>query len=211
MEVGIDDLVRKMSASRSGSTVTAASRPGAWRCRGPAFRWRSSSNWRSRCPRRNTCAWKPSSTSRWRPARRSPGFPWPYVEGLTMAEATNELAFIATGAYGKPIAKQHGAPIRLAVPWKYGFKSIKSIVRFSLHRQAAEELLGRSATPRVRLLGERQSGGSASALEPGERRTDRHRRAPADAAVQRLRRLCRRPLQGPRKRAAVGVTTRRRG
>jgi sulfoxide reductase catalytic subunit YedY len=56
-------------------------------------------------------------------------YPWPYVEGLTMAEATNELAFIATGLYGKPIAKQDGAPLRLAVPWKYGFKSIKSIVR----------------------------------------------------------------------------------
>ena len=43
----------------------------------------------------------------------------------------NELAFLVTGAYGKPVAKQHGAPIRLAVPWKYGFKSIKSIVRFT--------------------------------------------------------------------------------
>ena len=56
------------------------------------------------------------------------------MAGLTIAEATNELAFIATGAYGKPIAKQHGAPIRLAVPWKYGFKSIKSIVRIRLTR-----------------------------------------------------------------------------
>jgi sulfoxide reductase catalytic subunit YedY len=61
--------------------------------------------------------------------------PWPYVEGLTMAEATNELTFMATGAYGKPIAKEHGAPIRLAVPWKYGFKSIKSIVRFNFTDQ----------------------------------------------------------------------------
>ena len=58
-------------------------------------------------------------------------YPWPYVEGLSMAEATNDLAFLATGAYGHPMAKQHGAPLRLAVPWKYGFKSIKSIVRFS--------------------------------------------------------------------------------
>ena len=65
------------------------------------------------------------------PGLRQPWFPWPYVEGLTMAEATNELTFLATGAYGHPIAKQHGAPLRLAVPWKYGFKSIKSIVRFS--------------------------------------------------------------------------------
>ena len=58
-------------------------------------------------------------------------YPWPYVEGLTIAEATNELSFLVTGAYGKPMAKQFGAPLRLAVPWKYGFKHIKSIVRFS--------------------------------------------------------------------------------
>ena len=65
------------------------------------------------------------------PGQRQPWYPWPYVEGVTMAEATNELAFLATGAYGHPLARQHGAPLRLALPWKYGFKSIKSIVRFS--------------------------------------------------------------------------------
>ena len=58
-------------------------------------------------------------------------YPWPYVEGLTMDEANNELAFLVTGMYGKPVPKQDGAPLRLAVPWKYGFKSIKSIVRFT--------------------------------------------------------------------------------
>ena len=67
--------------------------------------------------------------------QRQTWYPWPYVEGLTIAEATNELAFLATGAYGKPMPKQHGAPLRLAVPWKYGFKSIKSIVRFSFTDQ----------------------------------------------------------------------------
>jgi len=61
--------------------------------------------------------------------------PWPYVEGLTIEEATNELAFIAVGTYGHAALKQHGAPLRLAVPWKYGFKSIKSIVRFSFTDQ----------------------------------------------------------------------------
>ena len=65
------------------------------------------------------------------PGQKQPWYPWPYTEGLTMAEAANELAFIATGLYGKPIHKQNGAPLRLAVPWKYGFKSIKSIVRVS--------------------------------------------------------------------------------
>ena len=58
-------------------------------------------------------------------------YPWPYVEGVTMAEANNDLAFLVTGAYGKPVAKSMGAPLRLHLPWKYGFKSIKSIVRFT--------------------------------------------------------------------------------
>ncbi|EAT12909.1 protein-methionine-sulfoxide reductase catalytic subunit MsrP [Bermanella marisrubri] len=53
---------------------------------------------------------------------------WPYVEGLRMDEAMNELSFMATGLYGKSLPNQNGAPIRLVVPWKYGFKSIKSIV-----------------------------------------------------------------------------------
>ena len=65
------------------------------------------------------------------PGQRQVWYPWPYVEGLTIAEATHELAFIATGLYGKPMPKQNGAPLRLAVPWKYGFKSVKSIVRFT--------------------------------------------------------------------------------
>lgn len=58
-------------------------------------------------------------------------YPWPYVEGVTMAEAVNDLSFMVTGAYGKPAAKQFGAPVRLALPWKYGFKSIKSIKRIT--------------------------------------------------------------------------------
>jgi sulfoxide reductase catalytic subunit YedY len=69
------------------------------------------------------------------PGQRQSWYPWPYVEGLTLAEAGNELAFVVTGAYGKPLAKQHGAPLRLAVPWKYGFKSIKSITRFTFTDQ----------------------------------------------------------------------------
>jgi len=57
-----------------------------------------------------------------------PSGPWPYTEALTMEEATNELTMLVTGIYGHPLPKQHGAPIRLITPWKYGFKSIKSIV-----------------------------------------------------------------------------------
>ena len=58
--------------------------------------------------------------------------PWPYTEGLTLSEAMNDLAFIATGIYGHVLPEQHGAPLRLVVPWKYGFKSIKSITRIDL-------------------------------------------------------------------------------
>lgn len=63
-------------------------------------------------------------------------YPWPYTEAITIEEAMNDLAFMVTGAYGHPLQKQFGAPLRLALPWKYGFKSIKSIVkvRFTAER-----------------------------------------------------------------------------
>ncbi|MEL6287833.1 MAG: protein-methionine-sulfoxide reductase catalytic subunit MsrP [Pseudomonadota bacterium] len=63
--------------------------------------------------------------------QRASWYPWPYVEGLTMAEARNDLSFMVTGAYGTPLANQFGAPLRLHTPWKYGFKSIKSLTRIS--------------------------------------------------------------------------------
>ncbi|MBI3162376.1 MAG: protein-methionine-sulfoxide reductase catalytic subunit MsrP [Chloroflexi bacterium] len=66
------------------------------------------------------------------PGQKSPFYPWPYQEGLRLDEAMNELAFLATGLYGEPNVPQNGAPIRLVVPWKYGFKSIKSIVKIEL-------------------------------------------------------------------------------
>ena len=59
-------------------------------------------------------------------------FPFPYLEGLRLDEAMHDLTLLATGLYGEPLPPQNGAPIRLVVPWKYGFKSIKSIVRISL-------------------------------------------------------------------------------
>lgn len=65
------------------------------------------------------------------PGQNQRWYPWPYVEGLTMAEAGNELPLLVTGIYGKPLPTQHGAPIRLITPWKYGFKSVKSIRRIS--------------------------------------------------------------------------------
>ena len=66
------------------------------------------------------------------PGQKSPVYPWPYQEGLRLDEARHDLTILATGLYGKPMPNQNGAPLRLVVPWKYGFKSIKSIVKIEL-------------------------------------------------------------------------------
>lgn len=66
------------------------------------------------------------------PGLRFPVLEWPYREGLRLDEAMHPLTIMATGLYGEPMPNQNGAPIRLVVPWKYGFKSIKSIVRITL-------------------------------------------------------------------------------
>ena len=65
------------------------------------------------------------------PGQRRNTLDWPYTEGLRLDEAMHPLAFFATGLYGKPLPNQNGAPLRVVVPWKYGFKSIKSIVKIS--------------------------------------------------------------------------------
>ena len=78
--------------------------------------------------------------------KAAPGFKrydyydWPYTEGLRIDEANNELAFLAVGVYGRPIPNQNGAPIRLVVPWKYGFKSIKSLVRIDFTEEQPKTL-----------------------------------------------------------------------
>lgn len=64
-----------------------------------------------------------------------PWYKWPYYEGLRMDEAMNPLTLVATGLYGKPLPKQNGAPVRMVVPWKYGFKSIKSVVKIEFVRR----------------------------------------------------------------------------
>jgi sulfoxide reductase catalytic subunit YedY len=129
-EIGIDDLIRKM---------TLEERTYRHRC---VERWSMAIAWTGFPLARLVAFAKPLGSAKFvrmrtfgnsevAPGQNQTWYPWPYIEGLTMAEATNELAFLATGAYGHPMSKQHGAPLRLAVPWKYGFKSIKSIVRFS--------------------------------------------------------------------------------
>ncbi len=72
-----------------------------------------------------------ASLPRVMPGLRNSLYPWPYIEGCTMQEAANDVAFIATGMYGHELPKQDGAPLRLLLPWKYGFKAGKSIVKVS--------------------------------------------------------------------------------
>lgn len=74
------------------------------------------------------------------PGQGSPFYPWPYQEGLRLDEAMNDLTILATGLYGELMPNQNGAPIRLVVPWKYGFKSIKAIVKIELTDKRPETL-----------------------------------------------------------------------
>ena len=79
------------------------------------------------------------------PGQKRSYFPWPYVEGLRMDEAYHDLTILSTGLYGKDLLPQNGAPIRLVVPWKYGFKSIKSIVKIDLVEEMPTSLWMESA------------------------------------------------------------------
>jgi sulfoxide reductase catalytic subunit YedY len=130
MEVGIDDLIRKMTLEERTyrhRCVEAWSMAIAW----TGFPFAKLVEFAKPLGSAKYVRMETFMNPKEAPGQRQTWFPWPYIEGLTMAEATNELAFLATGAYGHPLAKQQGAPLRLAVPWKYGFKSIKSIVRFT--------------------------------------------------------------------------------
>ena len=113
-------------------------------------------------------------------ANQNPGKgPWPYSEGLSLAEAMNELTLLGTGIYGHPLPKQHGAPLRLVVPWKYGFKSIKSIVQieFTAARPATFWNTNRpqeydfTANVRPDVPHPRWSQASEKMLDTGERRS----------------------------------------
>jgi sulfoxide reductase catalytic subunit YedY len=74
------------------------------------------------------------------PGQKDKNFPWPYVEGLRLDEAMHDLTLLATGLYGSDLQPQNGAPVRLVVPWKYGFKSIKSIVKIDLVEEMPQSL-----------------------------------------------------------------------
>ncbi len=84
-----------------------------------------------------------------------------------MDEAMHPLTILVVGLYGEVLPNQDGAPLRLAVPWKYGFKHIKSIVKIEVRREAAAQHLAGIGGQRVRLLRQREPDRRSSALEPG--------------------------------------------
>ncbi len=91
------------------------------------------------------------------PGQRGTVLDWPYVEGLRLDEAMHPLTILAVGLYGKVLPNQNGAPIRLVVPWKYGFKGIKSIVRIRLVEKQPRTTWNAVGAAGVRLLFERES------------------------------------------------------
>ncbi len=119
---------------------------------------------------------------------------WPYVEGLRMDEAMHPLTLLCFGMYGEDLPNQDGAPLRLVVPWKYGFKSAKALVKHSLRRQAAPEHLEPFRPHGIRLLFQRESQRRPSPLEPGQRTPPRRIQQAPHVDVQRLRRSGRQPL-----------------
>ncbi len=97
------------------------------------------------------------------------GIQLPYVEGLRLDEAMHPLALLCVGMYGETLPPQDGAPVRIVLPWKYGFKSIKSIVKIKLVTRAAAHHLEYRQCRRVWLLLQREPARRSSTLEPGHR------------------------------------------
>ena len=102
------------------------------------------------------------------PGQRRDVLAWPYIEGLRLDEAMHPLTILAVGLYGEYLPNQNGAPIRLVVPWKYGFKGIKSIVRIRLTDRQPMNSWQLSAPERVRVLFERES--ASAIIRDGRRR-----------------------------------------
>ncbi|MDB5591594.1 protein-methionine-sulfoxide reductase catalytic subunit MsrP [Enterovirga sp.] len=126
MEVGFDDLIRRMPLEE---------RLYRMRC---VEAWSMAVPWTGFPLRALVDMAKPTSAAKYvvmqtfhdkavAPGQKQFWYPWPYTEGLTIDEARNDLALLVTGVYGKPLPNQFGAPLRLAVPWKSGFKSVKAI------------------------------------------------------------------------------------
>ena len=154
--------------SRSASTGSAASRRGRWSIPWVGFplgdllkRFEPTSN--AKYVQFFTLADKKQM-----PEVRYPVLQWPYREGLTIAEAMHPLTLATVGLYGKVLPNQNGAPLRIVIPWKYGFKRHQVDRPHSLHGPPAADELEHGAAARVRLLLERESERGPPALEPSD-------------------------------------------
>ncbi len=116
---------------------------------------------------------------------------WPYVEGLRMDEAMHPLTLLTFGMYGEVLPNQNGAPVRLVVPWKYGFKSGKSIVKIRFVEKQPTTAWNKAAPQEYGFYSNVNPEGRPPALEPGHRAAHRRgrpvRQEAPDADVQRLR------------------------
>lgn len=126
MEIGIDDLIRRMPLEERLYRMRCVE---AWSMAVPwtGFPLRNLVDFAKPKPEAKYMVMRTFLDRSIAPGQRQFWYPWPYTEGLTLAEARHDLALMVTGVYGKPLPNQFGAPLRLAVPWKYGFKSVKAI------------------------------------------------------------------------------------
>ena len=198
-EVGIDDLVRKMPLEE---------RLYRHRC---VEAWSMTVPWTGFPMAKLVELAKPLSSAKYvrmetfldksiAPGQKQSWYPWPYIEGLTIAEATNELTFLVTGTYGKPsrssTARRCASRCRGSTASSPSSRSCASSFTdkrpksFWEDLQASEYGFWANVNPEV----------PHPRWSQATEETDRHRRAAADAAVQRLRRICRRPLQGSRRK-----------
>jgi sulfoxide reductase catalytic subunit YedY len=120
------------------------------------------------------------------PMQRTNLLEWPYVEGLRIDEASHPLALLVVGLYGEILPNQNGAPIRLIVPWKYGFKGAKSIAKIEFVEKQPVKHLADHGAAGIRFLRQCEPDGRSSALESARRPAARRLPNEADADVQRL-------------------------
>ena len=116
------------------------------------------------------------------------GLDWPYIEGLRLDEAMHPLTLLTFGMYGKVLPNQNGAPVRVVIPWKYGFKSAKSIVRIRLTSEEPKTAWNKAQSSEYGFYSNVNPHRRPPALEPGHRAADRRVPPAQDAHVQRLRR-----------------------
>ena len=125
--------------------------------------------------KRQICGFRDRLSAQEMPGLQSafPVLDWPYVEGLRLDEAMNPLAILAVGLYGETLPNQNGAPIRLVVPWKYGFKGIKSISRISFVEKEPPTSWNRQAPDEYGFYANVNPAVDHPALEPGHRAAHR--------------------------------------